>query len=129
MRMGRLGSPAGGELPDDVLRFGVEFADGRRATNLGHRDRTAESPPAITLNPRDGSGGGGRSFDFGYWVFPLPPPGTLTFAVEWPARGIELTRHEVDAAPILAAAAKSEQLWKDDLPLRGDSSRGISIVP
>lgn len=129
MRMGRLGSSAGGSLPDDVLRFGVEFADGRRATNIIPCDRSVEGPPAISLIPRGGSGGSGGSFDFGYWIFPLPPPGRLIFAVEWPARGIELTRHELDAAPILEAAAMSEQLWQDDRPLRGDSSRSISIMP
>ena len=35
----------------------------------------------------------------------------LTLALEWPARGIELTKQEIDAAPILEAGGRSEQLW------------------
>lgn len=33
--------------------------------------------------------------------------------VEWPAEGIVLTRAEVESAPLLEAAARSEPLWPD----------------
>ena len=116
----------GGGLPDDLLRFGIEFADGRRATSLGPRPRPGDEPPAICMIHAGGGGGGGRGYELRYWVFPLPPPGPLTLAVEWPARGIELTKHEIDAAAIVAAAAGSGQLWEDSRPTGGGAAGGHS---
>jgi hypothetical protein len=43
----------------------------------------------------------------------LPPPGPLAVVIEWPAEGIELTRHEVGPTPIIEAAARSELLWPE----------------
>ncbi len=109
----------GGSAGDEAeqLRFGVEFADGRKATNVGQRRPPGDEELPISLVPRGGSGAGGLSFDAGYWVFPLPPPGRLTVAAEWPARGLAETRHELDAGAILEAAAKSEALWADERPI------------
>jgi hypothetical protein len=111
MRMGsKPGSHAGTGLPD-LLRFGVEFADGRRATSLGRRPGPDSAAPEMTMTQ---IGGGGRGFEFRYWVFPPPLPGMLILAIEWPARGVELTKKEIDAGPILEAAARSERLWEAD---------------
>jgi hypothetical protein len=106
--------PRGG---DEQLRFGIEFADGRRATNLGHRRPPHEEEPDISLVPSGGAGGGGKSFNINYWIYPLPPPGPLTIAVEWPARRVVETRHELDAGQVAKAGARSEQLWEDDRPI------------
>ena len=46
-----------------------------------------------------------------YWVSPLPPPGPLAFASEWPAFGIPESRAEVDARLLLDAAGDSIELW------------------
>ena len=107
--------PPGG---DDQLRFGVEFADGRRATNLTRRP-PHEQEPEISLVPAGGGGGGGRSFNVGYWVYPLPPPGPLVVAVEWPSRNVREQRYELDAAQVAEAGAASERLWEDDRPISG----------
>ncbi len=107
---------AGGSLPYELLRFGVEFADGRRATTLDPRPRPGGERPEISLS-EDGGGGGRGGFELRYWIHPLPPPGPLTFAVEWPARGIATTRVEVDAGPIVDAGSRSDILWEDDRPL------------
>lgn len=110
----------GAELPDDVLRFGFELADGRRVTNVasfpGFDDRV-EGPVLI----QRGGGGGGWSWSFGYWLWRLPPAGTLTAVVEWPSQAIELTPIELDAAPLLEAAALSEALWPGAEPTGGGS--------
>ena len=58
-------------------------------------------------------GGGGAAFDWQVWLWPLPPPGVLTFICEYPQVGIALTRYEVEAAPILEAASQSIKLWED----------------
>jgi len=108
------GPPSG----DDQLRFGVEFSDGRKATNLGRRP-PHEQEPEISLVSAGGGGGGGRSFNVGYWVYPLPSPGSVTVAVEWPSRNVRETRHELDGDAIIEAGAGSEQLWDDDRPIGG----------
>ncbi len=88
------------ELPPQLLRVGVRFADERTATNIsGH----ARSPAGPVIWPLAGRAGGGR-FQQGYWVSPLPPPGPFALVCEWPAAGISLARHELDAQLILDAA-------------------------
>jgi hypothetical protein len=104
--------PLQGEIPDDVLRFGVQFADGRKATTLGGFPRPQDEEPSDpVLTPRGGGGGGGR-WDYSFWVYPLPPAGPIAFVCEWPSEGIDLTRLETDAAPMLDAAAKAQVLWE-----------------
>ena len=111
----------GTELPPELLRFGVQFADGSKATTLGSSVPWSleEEPTSPILSPAGGSGG---DFEWTqeYWLWPLPPPGILTFAIEWPSKGIELSLLEVDAAPIIDAGGSSEVLWPD--PGEGESS-------
>lgn len=99
------------ELPHELLRFGIEFADGRRATTIDNRASHRDEPPEIVLMQR-GGGGGGSGWEFGFWIWPLPPEGPLTFAVEWPSESVELTTSQLDVAPLLAAATRSEELWE-----------------
>jgi hypothetical protein len=61
------------ELPDDLLRFGVQFEDGGKATSLA-------------------------------------------FVCEWPARGIGLTRHEIETGPIRRAAERARPIWENEPP-------------
>jgi hypothetical protein len=100
------------------LLLGVQFADGRRATNLERRGPGSDGAGPVLMAGGGGSGGG--RFDFQFWVWPLPPAGPLTFVCRWDAEGIELTRGEIDAAAILAASSQSEVLW----PEQGDESGG-----
>jgi len=87
----------GSELPPEILRLGVQFADGAKATNLGmpfFPQGPDERPPGPILMPR-GGGGGGRRWDVSFWLWPLPPRGELTLVCEWPVRAVELTRVEI----------------------------------
>lgn len=113
-----------GELTDDVLRFGVQFSDGAKATVFDGRRWLGEGKPTGPVLMQRGGSGGGRTWDFGFWVWPLPPDGPLAFVVEWPSEGIELTRAEIDAAVVRAAAEQAETLWPDD---DGPSPSGGSI--
>jgi hypothetical protein len=115
------------ELPDDVLRFGFELADGSRVTNLGDFPAFEGERTAPVLIQR-GGGGGGRAWSFGYWLWPLPPPGPLTAVVEWPSRRIEVTRVELDAGPILTAAAESAPFWPDGGARSGGGWTGYGPV-
>ncbi|HET7647740.1 MAG TPA: hypothetical protein VFK17_04165 [Gaiellaceae bacterium] len=110
----------GGGFDDAVLRFGIAFADGRKATvfdshpGWGRRDET----PDMVLRQR-GGGGGGSSWDFRFWAWPLPPDGPLAFVTEWPSEGIALTRVELDSSVVRAAATRVEELWPEGEPRGG----------
>jgi hypothetical protein len=117
---GAIPQPLGGELPPELLRFGVQFADGRKATTLGASVAWGvvaaageEKEPRGPILSSSSGGGGEGEWTAEYWLWPLPPPGTLTFAIEWPSKGIELSLLEVDAAPIIDASKSSEVLWPD----------------
>jgi hypothetical protein len=121
------------DIPDEMLRFGVEFADGRKATN------TADQPPAnlaggtmsvsTTVSESEtiqmpaapvlrlgGGGGGGGNWRQSVWIWPLPPPGRLTFVCQWPEAGIKLTRSDIDAQLILDASARAHVIFADADP-------------
>lgn len=118
--------PPGAKEPDSLFRITVRFADGRSASSdqrgpgvevmdyySAKRDGLEPKLPiGPLLLPRSG-GGGGKRWDFKYWVWPLPPEGNLTLMCEWPARGISLTEHELDGAAIRRAGESSTELWTD----------------
>jgi hypothetical protein len=91
-------------LPDELFRFGLEFADGSTVTSLEVTGIGGPTRPRGPILAGGGGGGGDRRFDMRYWVWPLPPPGKLTFLSEWPAQGLALTRREIDTGPIRTAA-------------------------
>jgi hypothetical protein len=107
--------------PDEVLRLTVQFADGRSVSSLDPPTGEAPDPdrPMISSGPGTGGGVDGWSFDMGYRVRPLPPPGPLAFICVWPGRGIPTSRVEVDGGAIRAAADATVTLWPDD-PYCGD---------
>jgi hypothetical protein len=132
-RLRRMGKGAASEIPDAMLRFGVEFADGTKATNTGDQPLTnlaggtshvstaasqseAQHAPAGPVLHTGGGGGGGGNWRQDMWIWPLPPPGRLTFVCQWPEAGIELTRHDIDAQPILDAATQAQVIFDDQPP-------------
>lgn len=107
-------SASHGGFDDKTVRFGIAFADGRKATVFdAHRwwgDPERPEPPEIVLMQL-GGGGGGATWDLGFWVWPLPPEGPVAFVVEWPSERIALTRAELDSAVVRDAAASAVTLW------------------
>jgi hypothetical protein len=117
-----LPSRAGGPLPDKLLRLGVRYASGAKATTVERvRPESASAePPGPVLSWHPGGGGGGRRRGgdymfhyFGLWLWPLPPPERIEFAVEWPFGRIGLTLVEIDGAAIVSAAQRSAHYWPD----------------
>jgi hypothetical protein len=100
-------------------RFGVQFSDGRKATSYG-LGITAPgagattigeaSAPAPILRPRGLSGGAAR-WQVGYWLSPLPPPGDVTLACEWPDLDVGLATASLDGLRIHDAVRRARNLW------------------
>jgi hypothetical protein len=117
-------------IPDEMLRFGVEFADGAKATNTADQQlarlaggtshvssatkpsKGEQTPAGPVLHTGSGGGGGGH-WRQNIWIWPLPPPGRLTFVCQWPEASIALTRHDVDAQLIRDAATRSQAVLTD----------------
>jgi hypothetical protein len=111
----------GAPLPRRLLRLGVRYADGRKATTIEQRLRRTQASgdlpagPLLSWSP-GGSGMHGREVGFsgfGLWLWPLPPAQAFEFAVEWPFGGIGLTIIELDGAAIVAAASRSASYWPE----------------
>ncbi len=97
------------------LKWGFQFADGRRATNVDTRPDLAlagaERTPDHAVLMGRGGGGGDRSVERDYWLWPLPPAGSLTIVCQWSHVGIEPTTSHLDAAEIVAAANRAQPVW------------------
>jgi hypothetical protein len=106
-----------GADPGNLLLFGVEYADGRGASNVGgvRASFDASGPDDVALTPA-GGGGGGNGFTHGVWLAPGPPRGPLTFVCAWASQGIEETRVTIDADVIVDAATTVIELWPDQEP-------------
>lgn len=114
------------EIPPAVLRFGVQFADGSRVTNTGGPERDRRRPTAPVMHSAGGTGGRNHWLQT-YWIWPLPPPGMLTFVCEWPEMRIPLSESELDAQLILDAANRAQVLFSDEhLPEPPDEEQGGS---
>jgi hypothetical protein len=110
-----------GRLPDSLLRFGVRFTGGAKATTVGQRFEgpppSQDPPPGPRLSWLLG-GLSQRSGDedaavviVGLWLWPLPPLEVFELGVEWPIGGIELSIVELDGSALVAAARHSPVLY------------------
>jgi hypothetical protein len=111
-------SPTESDPSPAFLRVGIEFADGSRASNIGGRrqwhdpEHAPDGPVLMQHGGGGGSSGQGRvSMRPGFWIWPLPPPGTVRLACEWPMLEIALTTVEIDGAELLAASKRAVKLW------------------
>jgi hypothetical protein len=109
-----------GAVPDELLRCGVQLADGSKATNVGQRpvwEDMSREPSAPVFFDSGGGGGSGRQnllrSNRGYWLWPLPSAEPFEFVIEWPLFGVPVTRTKIDGAAIVDAAARAEPLWPE----------------
>jgi hypothetical protein len=104
----------GAQTPDDALRLGIMYADGRRtATTSGHRLCTDTDDGELILQ-QNGGGGNERTWDQDFWVHPLPPESPVTLVASWLAYGVAETQAELDGKAIRAAAERAVILWPDE---------------
>jgi hypothetical protein len=100
------------DAPPSGLRFGVRLPDGSQAFNdEAARDVQRQPPPPGHHLSCLGGQGGGTFMQEDYWLWPLPGRGTVAFACQWPGRGVPETVREMDTAPLLEAAGRSDELW------------------
>ncbi|MDQ8046241.1 MAG: hypothetical protein AAGC46_14870 [Solirubrobacteraceae bacterium] len=94
----------------DRFRLGIEYADGRRATNDFPGGASGPHPPETVL--RD-LGGGGSADGAGatYWAWPIPADGDLEIVYAWPGRDVPEGRYTLDGATLRAAAAAATPVW------------------
>src|SRR5215469_1412391 len=111
----RHGRWRGGQVPDDVLRLGVLYADGRRtATTARHPLWDDDTDDGRLVLLQGGGGGDARRWNGDFWVYPLPPEGPVTFVASWPRHGVAETRVELDGAAIREAAGRAVTLWPEE---------------
>lgn len=94
------------------LKWGLEFVDGTRVTNLDNLALiSADRPVRPTL-----TGGGGSSSnqhaERDYWLWPLPPAGPAKIVCQWLDFDIERTTQQIDTALIVEAANRAVPLWR-----------------
>jgi hypothetical protein len=125
-------------LPDEFLRVGVRFSDGRVATNLPGGFWTAPDDGPLFLSghqygdladelPEDR-----RTIYAVRWhVWPIPPPGPLTVACAWPAHGIPESSIELDGDAVRVAAERSaaQAVPREPEPLPWWAERSESDEP
>jgi hypothetical protein len=118
----------GGLMPDEILRFGVAWPDGGRATNLGDWGRSwpDATEPAHGLDSCSG-GGSDREYSQQYWAWPLPATGPLRFVVEWPAFGIDETTVTIGGELLVEAATRAQPIWSEDAGMTSHVSRAAVI--
>ncbi len=118
----------GKPVPDEILRFGVAWPDGGRATNLGGwgRNERDATEPAHGLETHSG-GGSDREYSQQYWAWPLPTSGPLRFVVAWPAFGIEETTASVDGEILVEAASRAQPVWPEDVGKTSHVSRAAVV--
>jgi hypothetical protein len=112
-----LADPRTRREPEQALRLGVLYADGRRARTSSYR------PIPIPADEADGehlvllevgTGGTERQWDGSFWGHPLPPGGPVTFVASWLLYEVAETRAELDSSAIHEAARRAVILWPDE---------------
>ena len=92
------------------VRFGLQFRDGSKVTNLTHPpdpffdDAFQPDQPILIGDPNLYRYDSDGAVDLNYWLWPLPPGDTLQVVVEWPAEGITETATDIATTSLLDAA-------------------------
>lgn len=96
---------------DDLLRFGIRFADGSKWTNLDQQTPDPSQEPDRPFVWARSSSGGVDRFRSNYWMWPLPSNGPLTFVASWPAYEVPESTATIDGTELLRCAEAAEVIW------------------
>src|ERR1700691_1743034 len=97
--------------------LGVVFSDGSEAGSaqeeVAARAWAAQEQAGQPMM-HGGPGRGGEDWwQEAYWIWPLPPLGSVTLTCEWREVGIEPARWDLDSQLILDAAGRSRVIWSE----------------
>jgi hypothetical protein len=114
-----------GSLPAELVRFGIQFPDGGRATNVDIDQGWLDaSVPEHGLRTHGGSSSSGQA-DQRFSAWPVPATGDLVLVCEWPAYGIAESRLVIDGDELRAAGARAQPVWPGE-PGPADASGSAS---
>jgi hypothetical protein len=117
-----------GSLPVEFVRFGVQFPDGGKATNVGsERHWPDATDPVHGLQTHSGSSSSGEA-EQRFSVWPVPAAGDIVFVCEWPAHGIAESRLTLDGDQLRAAAARARPVWPDEGGPGGSTGRSSQRI-
>ena len=107
--------PVTKQNPEQALRVGIQYADGRRARSNNHQplqvnDTDGEDLVMIAT----GSGGTGRRWTGRFWVHPLPSDGPVTFVASWLLRGVTEASAAMDSSVMHEAARRAVIFWPEE---------------
>ena len=100
-------------LPPQLLRIGVQFADGRTATNIGGHDRPVGGPVMLPCGVVGAAVEGRAASTRATGSHRCHHRVRSTFVCEWPAVEISVVRQEIDAQVILDGAEKARAMFGD----------------
>jgi hypothetical protein len=116
-----------GSLPPDLVRFGIQFPDGGRATNVdADWPRPDVDRPEHGLRTQGGSSSAGEASQR-FSARPLPAVGDVVLVCEWPAYGIAESRLTIDGDALRAAAARAQPVWPDE-PMPTEATAAVHQV-
>lgn len=92
----------------DGPRFGIGLADGQKIVLGRHVDLDDDKEPRGPLLISSGGGGNRDEWRVKTWLWPLPPPGPMTFVMSWPKLEIPETAVSRDANELIDAAENAE---------------------
>ena len=102
-----------------MMRIGVRFADGRVGGRGGARafpgapgiPKDEHGVPTEPIVGFSGGGGSAGGWQFGAWVFPLPPDGPLEIFVAPPPPAVGEFRAVLDGTAVRTAAERARVIW------------------
>jgi hypothetical protein len=103
------------QYPEQALRLGILYPDGRRARSRSHQPITVDDTEGQDLVMTEtGTGGTGRQWNGEFWVHPLPPDGPVTFVASWLLWRVTEVTAALDSSVIHDAARRAVILWPDE---------------
>ncbi len=105
-------------LNDALVRFGVTYPDGARATTLDPPPDQPLTALAETVTPslvhyEHNARRGDLLWEGEHelWLSPLPPAEPFELVIEWPALDIPLTHASIDGSALTQASARARSVW------------------
>jgi hypothetical protein len=93
------------------LRLSAQMADGRRTSALGRASRDDDGAPSEPVLRMQGGSGSLLEYKIRMWLWPLPPPGLLTWSVAWPQCGVQETDTVIEISDINVIASQAHPIW------------------